>query len=109
MYGTVKLRCLLRVPSSFIRATYGGNSSFFHGVPDWVYEEEVFADDFALWWSPDGRRITYLSFDETEVDKFDFPVYNPTDDSSKVHPYPEWVSMRYPKVRHVSPRLGWLQ
>lgn len=89
------------MPTSFIRATSGGNSSYFHGVPDWVYEEEVFANDFALWWSPDGRRITYLAFDETEVDKFVFPIYNPTQDSSEVHPYTEWVSMRYPKVSHV--------
>lgn len=99
-------RDLSRLPASFIPITSGGNSSYFHGVPDWVYEEEVFASDFALWWSPDGRRIAYLSFDETDVDKFDFPIYNPTQDSDEVHPYPEWVSMRYPKVRCVNPKMS---
>ncbi|KAG8917493.1 hypothetical protein FRC00_013547, partial [Tulasnella sp. 408] len=40
-----------------IRVTSDGNSSIFNGVPDWVYEEEVFADDYALWWSPDSTKL----------------------------------------------------
>jgi dipeptidyl aminopeptidase len=83
--------------------TSGGNSSLFHGVPDWVYEEEVFGHDFALWWSPDATRIAYLRLDETKVETFDFPIYNPTQDSDNVQPYPERVSMRYPKVRDKCP------
>lgn len=89
-----------RSPAKPIRVTAGGNSSFFNGVPDWVYEEEVLEGDHALWWSPDSNSIAYLALDETKVPIYDVPIYNPTasDDSSEVHPYPSSLSMRYPKV-----------
>ena len=47
-----------------VRVTSTGNTSLFNGVPDWVYEEEVFSADYALWWSPDSHKIAFLSFDE---------------------------------------------
>ena len=40
-----------------------------NGLPDWVYEEEFsFARAFA--WSPDGRKIAYLRFDESRVKQY---------------------------------------
>lgn len=89
--------------TSPIRITSTGNASLFHGVPDWVYEEEVFSADFALWWSPDSTKLAYLSFDETEVDEFTYPVYNPTNDAFKVTPYPDHVTMKYPKPGYNNP------
>ena len=83
--------------------TSSGNASLFHGVPDWVYEEEVFSADFALWWSPNSEKLAYLRFDETDVDEFTFPVYNPTEDSYKVVPYPGHVTMKYPKPGYNNP------
>ncbi|CCO31163.1 hypothetical protein BN14_05198 [Rhizoctonia solani AG-1 IB] len=50
-----------------LRLTYSGNATLFHGVPDWVYEEEVLASASALWWSPTSSHIAYLSLDETNV------------------------------------------
>ena len=67
--------------------TNTGNSSLFHGVPDWVYEEEIFSSNFALWWAPDSSKIAFLSFDETAVPEFSFPIYNPTEDATAVVPY----------------------
>lgn len=75
----------------------------FNGVPDWVYEEEVFSADSALWWSPDSKNIAYLSFDETAVDEYTFPIYNPTEDSHTVVPYPQHVTMKYPKPGYQNP------
>ncbi|KAF8323522.1 dipeptidyl aminopeptidase [Cantharellus anzutake] len=89
-----------------IQITFGGNSSLFHGVPDWVYEEEVFSSDFALWWSPDALRVAYLRLDETKVNMFEYPIYNPSTDSHEVHPYPERVSMRYPKPGFNNPLVS---
>jgi len=68
-----------------------------------VYEEEVFSADFALWWSPDSTKLAYLSFDETEVDEFTYPVYNPSNDAFKVVPYPDHVTMKYPKPGYNNP------
>jgi dipeptidyl aminopeptidase len=89
-----------------IRVTTSGNASLFHGVPDWVYEEEIFSADFALWWSPDSTKLAFLRFDETAVDEFKFPVYNPTDDSNAVIPYTSDVIMKYPKPGFNNPLVS---
>ena len=34
----------------------GKHPNTYNGVPDWVFEEEVFEDNKALWWSPAGTR-----------------------------------------------------
>ena len=70
-----------------IRVTSDGAPSIFNGVPDWVYEEEVFSADFALWWNPTGDTVAYLRSDETEVRDFKLEYYNPTEDAFKVNPY----------------------
>jgi dipeptidyl aminopeptidase B len=80
-----------------LRITNTGTPSLFNGVPDWVYEEEVFSADYALWWSPNGRKLAFLSFDESEVQEYAFPVYNPTEDGDAVVPYTTEVVMKYPK------------
>lgn len=92
--------------SAAIRVTSSGNASLFHGVPDWVYEEEVFSSDFALWWSPDSSKVAFLRFDETTVDEFVFPIYNPSEDSYAVVPYPGHVTMKYPKPGYNNPLVS---
>lgn len=86
-----------------IRVTYNGNASLFNGVPDWVYEEEVFASDFSLWWSPDSTKIAFVHLDETLVEEYTYPIYNPTEDSNAVVPYPGHVTMKYPKPGYHNP------
>ncbi|KAH8104292.1 dipeptidyl aminopeptidase [Phellopilus nigrolimitatus] len=88
-----------------IRLTTTGSATRFNGVPDWVYEEEVFSADSALWWSPDAGKLAFLESDETDVDVYAFPVYNPGYDASAVHPYTEEVAMRYPKPGYANPRV----
>ncbi|ETW78834.1 dipeptidyl aminopeptidase [Heterobasidion irregulare TC 32-1] len=100
---------VLEAPSASstpIRITASGNASLFHGVPDWVYEEEVFGADYALWWSPDSSKIAYLALDETLVDEFIFPIYNPTNDANAVIPYTEQVTMKYPKPGYNNPLVS---
>lgn len=89
-----------------IRVTTAGNASLFHGVPDWVYEEEVFSADFALWWAPDSTKLAFLRLDETRVDEFVFPVYNPTEDAAAVVPYTSEVRMKYPKPGFANPDVS---
>ncbi|KAI0315043.1 dipeptidyl aminopeptidase [Amylostereum chailletii] len=89
--------------SEHIPITNSGNATLFHGVPDWVYEEEIFGNDYTLWWSPDSRKLAFLVFDETLVDEFSFPIYNPTPDNNAVNPYTEQVVMRYPKPGYNNP------
>lgn len=68
----------------------GQMNKIINGATDWVYEEE-----FAFWrgfqWSPDGNKIAYYRFDESEVPEFTMTNYH--DDM-----YPEYVTFKYPKV-----------
>lgn len=92
--------------TSSIQVTTSGNASLFHGVPDWVYEEEVFSADYALWWSPDAQKVAFLRFDETAVDEYTFPIYNPTEDNDEVVPYTSELTMKYPKPGYNNPLVS---
>lgn len=60
-----------------------------NGAPDWVYEEEFgFAQGFH--WSPDGKKIAYYRFDESQVKEYQMEVFEGL--------YPEWYSFKYPKA-----------
>jgi dipeptidyl-peptidase-4 len=68
----------------------GEYNNIINGSADWVYEEE-FAFAKAFFWSPDGRRIAFYRFDESEVREFTMTNY--TNEM-----YPEYVTFKYPKV-----------
>jgi dipeptidyl aminopeptidase B len=100
---------VLPSPSRFaqpIRVTGTGNASLFNGVPDWVYEEEVFSADFALWWAPDSRKVAFLTLDETAVPEFSYTVFNPTENNMLVMPYTSEVVMKYPKPGFPNPLVS---
>jgi dipeptidyl-peptidase 4 len=83
--------------------THDGGPDMFHGIPDWVYEEEVIEDRKTLWFSPDGEFLAYLSFNETGVEKYTVPYYMSGD---KFAPsYPRELNIRYPKVGTTNPRV----
>ena len=55
--------------------TSGIDGQVYNGIPDWVSEEEVFEDNKALWWSPDGSKLVYGVFNDTLVDTVNLPRY----------------------------------
>lgn len=61
-----------------------------NGATDWVYEEE-FAFDKAFFWSPDGEKIAFYKFDESQVKEFNMPMYGG-------HLYPKDYKFKYPKA-----------
>lgn len=69
--------------------TDGKHNAIINGRSDWVYEEE-FKMTSAYEWSPDGKNIAYLKFDETKVPDFSFIHYN--------NLYPEVETFKYPKA-----------
>jgi dipeptidyl-peptidase-4 len=85
------------------QVTTNGGPDLFNAVPDWVYEEEVFGDRFTLWYSPDGKYIAFLSFNETGVETFRIPYY--MNSSSIAPPYPRELNLRYPKVGTTNPTV----
>jgi len=67
----------------------GKKDALINGRGDWVYEEE-FGVTKAFEWSPNGTKIAFLKFDETNV-----PTYTLTSYDSV---YPTTFSYKYPKA-----------
>ncbi|CAO2655018.1 Nn.00g117510.m01.CDS01 [Neocucurbitaria sp. VM-36] len=84
--------------------TENGGPDYFNAIPDWVYEEEIFGDRYTLWFSPDGAKIAFLSFNETGVGTFRIPYYI-DDDAEFVPTYPRELELRYPKVGTKNPTV----
>ena len=68
----------------------GAVNRIINGAADWVYEEE-FAFSRAIHWSPDGKHLAYLKFDESAVPQFTYTDFH---DGM----YPEYNTFKYPKV-----------
>ncbi|KAI1769293.1 dipeptidyl peptidase IV N-terminal region-domain-containing protein [Hypoxylon sp. FL1150] len=84
--------------------TDDGSPDLFNGVPDWVYEEEIFGGRSAIWFSPDGEVLAYLSFNETGVETFTVQYFM---DNQEIAPvYPRLLDLRYPKVGTTNPTVS---
>ena len=67
----------------------GSDNEIKNGIADWVYEEELSLSK-AFEWSPDGSKIAFLRFDESEVKEFLMELYGEL--------YPESFRYKYPKA-----------
>lgn len=87
--------------------TEDGGSELFYGVPDWVYEEEVFAGNSVTWWSEDGNYIAFLRTNETAVPEYpiQYFVSRPSgeDPAPGEEGYPEVRRLKYPKAGAPNP------
>lgn len=74
-----------------VRVTSNGRENrILNGIPDWVYEEEMFSSNQALWWSPGGRYVAYAEFNDTGVHEIEYSWYGNGQ-------YPITVYIPYPK------------
>ena len=64
-------------------------NNIINGTTDWVYEEE-FGFTRAFFWSPNGKKIAFYKFDESNVKEFCFSKYGDL--------YPEEYKYKYPKA-----------
>lgn len=80
----------LRAQSTQQLTTDGEKNKIINGVTDWVYEEE-FSFVRAFEWSPDGAKIAFLRFDESQVPEFSMDIYDHT-------LYPQNDIFKYPKA-----------
>ncbi|XP_051259084.1 dipeptidyl peptidase 4 [Dicentrarchus labrax] len=80
------------VTAEAVQVTYNGKKNeILNGVPDWVYEEEVFASNGAIWWSTTGKFLAYAEFNDTDVHRVEFSWYGSEQ-------YPQTVAVPYPKA-----------
>jgi dipeptidyl aminopeptidase len=82
--------------------TTDGGPNLFYGVPDWVYEEEVFAGASATWWAGDGNYVAFLRTDESKVPTFPVQYFFSRPSGKQPRPgeekYPETSLIKYPKA-----------
>uniref|UniRef100_A0A8B9E333 Dipeptidyl peptidase 4 n=1 Tax=Anser cygnoides TaxID=8845 RepID=A0A8B9E333_ANSCY len=78
----------------------GEENKIFNGIPDWVYEEEMFGTHSALWWSPNGNFVAYASFNDTEVPVIEYSFY-----SEDTLQYPKTIRIPYPKAGAKNPTV----
>jgi len=67
----------------------GKQNAIINGATDWVYEEE-FEFSKAFFWSPDGSKIAFYRFDESQVKEFVMTKFGAL--------YPEVDKFKYPKA-----------
>lgn len=67
----------------------GEHNKIINGATDWVYEEE-FGFAKAWYWSPDGEKISYYRFDESQVKEFFMTEWGKL--------YPGLTRFKYPKA-----------
>ncbi|KAK4144912.1 dipeptidyl peptidase IV N-terminal region-domain-containing protein [Dichotomopilus funicola] len=85
-----------------IQITKDGGSEVFNGVPDWVYEEEVFSGSSATWWSEDSNYIAFLRTNETGVPEYPVQYFLSRPSGTQAvdgeESYPEVRNIKYPKA-----------
>jgi dipeptidyl-peptidase-4 len=83
-----------------VRLTRDGSDLVANGTSEWVYEEELGVRD-GFRWSPDGTRVAFWRFDQSDVGIY--PLVNETDTL-----YPVVTELRYPKTGTTNPeaRIG---
>ena len=68
------------------------------GIPEWSYEEEVLETNNALYWSPDGALLAWMSFNVAPVEEYHIPVYTNS-------PYPQDNAYDYPAAGFANPTV----
>ena len=72
----------------------GKKNHIINGETDWVYEEE-FEFTRAYEWSPDGKSLVYLKFNESKVPNYTLQYFSK---STQEDPYPVSFKYKYPKA-----------
>lgn len=80
----------------------GEKNKIINGIPDWVYEEE-FNMNKAFEWSPDGQFLAFITFNESDVKEYSFPLYQGSNPAYKENElYPKNITYKYPKTGEVN-------
>lgn len=92
--------------------TEDGGPEYFYGIPDWVYEEEVFQGNSATWWDRQGKYLAFMRTNETMVPEFpvDYYLSRPSGKAPEagLENYPDEKRIKYPKAGAPNPVVDML-
>ncbi|MCP5048305.1 MAG: prolyl oligopeptidase family serine peptidase [bacterium] len=83
-----------------LQLTKDGSKNILNGYASWVYYEEILGRMSrykAFWWSPDGSRLVFMRFDQSQVPEF--PIFRSAGD------YGDLERTRYPKAGYPNPSV----
>ncbi|XP_075036858.1 dipeptidyl peptidase 4 isoform X2 [Mixophyes fleayi] len=84
-----------------VQITFNGEENkIYNGIPDWVYEEEMFSSNHALWWSPNAIFLAFVEFNDTEVPVIEYTFYG-----EESQQYPQTIHIPYPKAGTKNPTV----
>ena len=87
--------------------THDGGEQLFYGVPDWVYEEEVYQTNTVTSWATDGKYIAFLRTNESAVPEYPVQYFVSRPSGGQPAPgeeaYPEVRQIKYPKAGAPNP------
>ncbi|XP_014250064.1 inactive dipeptidyl peptidase 10 isoform X2 [Cimex lectularius] len=85
----------------------GEDGIFYNGLPDWLYQEEIFEGETAsLWCSEDGSVLLYASYNDSAVRTFKYPSL---DSAKSGGDFPSTGSLPYPTPGTANPAVElWL-
>lgn len=87
--------------ASEVQITKNGSPNRINGVADWVYEEEVFEAQQAMWFSPNDQYLAFLSFDDESVLTYPLQYF----ENPQRLQYPNVLNVKYPKPGTPNPRV----
>lgn len=90
-----------------VQITSDGAPSVYNGIPDWVYEEEVLSTNVATWFSPDGKKIAFMKFNDVNTRLMKIPIYGPP--GLPEFQYPHELALHYPKAGTPNPVVNLYQ
>ncbi|KAK7873601.1 hypothetical protein R5R35_009292 [Gryllus longicercus] len=84
----------------------------YNGVPDWLYQEDILPTPEALWGSPDGSHLLFMSFNDSEVRSMAFPWFGAGAAGAAIaggfgqwQTFPDSRSVRYPTPGTPNPEV----
>ena len=86
----------------------GTENEILNGKTDWVYWEELWdRDSTGHWWSPQGDRIVYYRFDDSDVGVYPLLPYggSTSGDGDSESNYPPIKYQRYPTAGTANPKV----
>ncbi|XP_034669509.1 dipeptidyl peptidase 4 isoform X1 [Drosophila subobscura] len=90
--------------------TSGCENNIYNGVPDWLYQEEIFTIPEAIWSSADGTHFMFALFNDTQVGMMTYPwlssgaLFAGSGYSAGSY-FPETKNVRYPTPGTVNPEV----